>query len=733
MNRPVGSHRHPLHDDFEELRADALRRLAAMVIAVSVGLICLGLVDRRVGVPEIWIVVTTLFASAACCWWVVRRSLIAAAAVLYLGLIGSAIGAAIVYVSPSILFALPLVVTLLPLLIGYKRTGLLAIITSAPVWTAHGLGLFSIAGADVPAIIALTAFSLPLSWIAFRPISTTLDWAWAGYQGEQRKTDEVRLRQAELAQTSKSLAETVERLEQVNLELLEARRAADDARHLKDQFVTTISHELRTPLNLIIGFSEIISSGPSADAAESLLSPALQRDVETIYRNACHLSTLVDDVLDLSRLEAHRLAMRKEWSNLRKVVDEALESVLALYERAGLSVFVKIEANLPDLYVDPTRIRQVLINLLVNAVRYIEDGGVTVSARRDGGDVVVSVKDTGMGIPPDDLSYVFEPFRQTGQLRRRGGFGLGLTVSKQFIEMHGGSMWVESTVNQGTTFQFTLPLTDNVAAVAPGFDVREHFAVNAPGAADRTILLVDRDGESARVFERYLDECRIVMATSVSDVTRLAKKERISAVVVVTGSEPSAGDLIEAAALDLAPVPLVRCTLRTKSSSGRSIGAAGFLSKPVRSDEIYAIVHRLRPQPRRILVIDDDPDMLRLLEATLRRIVPSSLIETASDGEQGLFAAENGFNKQLPDLVFLDLLMPNLDGNGFLRVWREDPRWHGIPVVVVSAASEEGLDVITCDSLEICRDGGLTIGEMIRVIRGGLDGLLAPCSNTIRE
>lgn len=725
--------RHPLHDDFEELRTEALRRLIVFTVAISVGLLCVGLVDRRVGEPEIWIVVAAMVGTAATCSWLVQRSRVSAAVWLYLGLFASTMSAAVLYSSPHVPFALPLVLMVFPLLVGYRMTCVLALGTDGLIGSARFLELTPILDDTVIAIIVLTVISLLLSWVALRPISTTIDWAWASYQGEQRKTDEVRLRQAELAQISKSLAEACERLEEVNVELSIARRMAEEARHLKDQFVTTISHELRTPLNLIIGFSEMIVNGQTVGTTAEHPSDPLRRDIETIYRNACHLSTLVDDVLDLGRLEAHRLAMRKEWSSLSTVISDAIESVSALFDRAGLWVTSSLPPDLPDLYLDPTRVRQVLINLLANAVRYVEEGGVRVTARRDGGDVIVAVSDTGVGIPLDDLPYVFEPFRQTGQLRRRGGFGLGLTVSKQFVEMHGGSMWVESELDHGTAFLFSLPVTDNVAAVAPGTGVRDHRGVGAKRAVDRTVLLLDRDVEGARVFERYLDDYRVLTATSAAEAARLERKERISAIIVATGDAHSPDDLAHLASRNHSPIPVVSCALRTKTSAGRHLGAAAFLSKPVRTDEIQATVHRLKPRPKRILVVDDDPEMVRLLEATLRKIAPTSLIRSAADGEHALRVVETGFNNKIPDLMFLDLLMPNLDGRGFLRACSEDPRWRQIPIVIVSAASEEHHDVITCESVHFWREGGLNVSETIQLVRSGLGSLSDSLATKISE
>jgi signal transduction histidine kinase/DNA-binding response OmpR family regulator len=700
--------RHPFADELDELTAQAVRWTAAGALAVNFCLLVgVGLAGLDPGRADVWVVSLALSGLPALALVLLRLERRLAAGALLLGLAASVFLARGMLGWGEAIFALPLVVFVAPQLIGPRGAVGLAV--------GGGAALF-LDGPSALAPAALVAISAGLSWIAYRPMRTMLGWAWAGYLEERRKTIEVRQRQAELAQLSKSLADVVERLEHANVALAQARRAADEARRLKEEFATAISHELRTPLNLIVGFSEMIANAP--DGARGL-DAALRGDLATINRNARHLSDLVDDVLELGQLDAHRLALQKDWVPLGRVVDEAVEAVEGLYQRAGLSIEVDVAADLPALYIDATRIRQVLINLLTNAVRYMEEGGATVTARRQEHDVVVSVADTGVGIAPEDVPYVFDSFRQTGPAKRRGGFGLGLTVSKRFVEMHAGSMWVASDPGRGTTFSFTLPLATAVTSLAVAPELRKLEGTVGSDGARPTVLVLDRHKEAATIFRRYLDDYRVIVAVTPAEAIRAARSGLVGAVVVVSGGEHDTA--LERATLRHLPgVPVVRCDLHTVARAGRELGAAAFLSKPFGRDRLRETLRRLRLRPRRVLVVDDEPEMVRLLGRMLRTIAPECTVLSTTDGQTGLSLGK----AEQPDLVLLDLLMPELDGHAFLRAWRADERTRDVPVVIVSAASEEDHDVVSGESLQITRDGGLSVAELMRAVRSSLDGLL---------
>jgi signal transduction histidine kinase/CheY-like chemotaxis protein len=694
--------------------------------------LCLGLVNQDLIEPRLWLVTGLLAVSAGAAWVLLNRTFTGSATIFLVGLLTSIIVAALLYSTHQLLFALPLIVFIAALLIGHWLAYLTTIGACGLALTFASAAIGAQAASDVVAILLVIIASGGLAWIGYRPTREILNWAWSNYDQAQHTTDEVRKRQAELAQMSKSLVEACERLEQANLALAEARRAATEAHRLKDEFAVAISHELRTPLNLIIGYSEMLVHKPPIENDEAI-PREVRTDIEAIYQNACHLSALVDDVLDLGRLDSRQLALQKQRSVLANIVGDAVSAVEGLYASAGLAVSVALPADLPPLHVDPTRIRQVVINLLTNAIRYTEEGGVRISARKDGGDIVVTVSDTGVGIPPEDLPYVFERFRQVGQLRRRGGFGLGLTISKHLVEMHAGTIWVESEQNVGTAFSFALPVVDNVAAVAANPKLQLMEVSHPTGEARRTLLVLDRDGEAPRIFQRYLDGYRILSASRPVDVSTVARNKSVHA-AIITDPDVSPDDaLIQATRRHLPRAPVLRCTLRTIGRAGRDLGVSAFLTKPVSREKLRDTLRDLKLRPRHVLVIDDDQGMVDLLGRMLRSIAPRCRVHTATSGEQGLaLARELGRNAQL-DLVLLDLLMPGLDGYAFLQDWKPDPALRDVSIIVVSAATEESRAMVVGDTLEIRRGGAIEVGDLMRAVRGVLDALVHETDSSLLD
>ncbi len=710
--------RHPMEGDLDELRSQALRKVALGGIASAFALMCAALTIPSLVEPRLLLLVAVLLVSAIVAWWASRHWYWPATIFLIAGLLAATGIAEVVYALPQMLFALPLVVFVAPLLVGQWATLLVAGSASALIWKLASLASASLPDCDIVCAQLLIVGSVGLAYVAYEPMQTMLDWTLRSYLQELRKTQEARERQMDLGRLSKSLIETCERLEHANLALEHARRAAEEARRTKDSLATAISHELRTPLNLIIGFSEAIISD-AADGSEEVPT-RFRSDVETIHRNACHLSDLVDDVLDLGRMDADRLALQRKRSSLAAITGEAVGAVERLYAGAGLRLTVDIPSDLPTLSVDPTRIRQVLINLLTNAVRYTDEGGVRVSARREGSDVVVSVADTGVGVSSEDLPGVFESFYQVGGTNRRGGFGLGLTVSKRFVEMHGGSMWVESQIGRGSTFHFTLPAIDNVvpAAITPDWHLYQspHLALRP----EPTVLVFDRDAEAGGVVRRYLDGYRIITARTLDEAALAAKDDAVSAVILADSAVEGGGHGDRDSLAWLPRAPVLRCGLRTVGRIGGEIGAAAFLTKPVGQERLRETLRRLNLVPRNALVVDDDPQIVDLLGRMLRAVAPQCLVQLATTGELGLELAR----KAPPDLVLLDLLMPGIDGREFLRIWRADSSLGGAPVIVISAAVENDDRMVVGEFLEVWGPDGLGVAELMRATRGTLDGLL---------
>ncbi len=570
--------------------------------------------------------------------------------------------------------------------------------------------------------ILLSWAALFAYWLISRPTNAALTWAWNSYVEAREQMLRARDRQAELARLSKGLRESNYQLEQLNLELERARRAEREARRLKAEFAAAVSHELRTPLNLIIGFCEMMVLTPSS-AYEERLPASYQHDLESIYRNACHIAALVDDILDLSQIEANRMALHREWVSLPRIIDEAVKAVESLFEDRDLEIRLELQ-DVPAIWVDPIRIRQILINLLGNAARFIEEGGVTIRAERQGDAVLVSVVDTGLGIQPEDLPYVFDEFFQvrTGS-RRRSGSGLGLTISKRFAELHGGSMWVESAgIGKGSTFFLKLPIDHNTPMVprdAPNWEDRLTNRVR--GHSDRRILVIDPDGDVHRIFQRYLDGYQVLRAATLRDCSRYARSGPIQAVIVGSASMYAGSPEIPQLPPALRALPIVSCSLRTAHQLCKEMGVADYLMKPVTRDQFRAALRRIGRPVRSALIVDDDVEMTSLLDRMFKSLVRDGECWIASDGRRAL----DLLRTHSPDLLILDLMMPEVSGYEVLHAVRSDPVLNRTPIVVISAKSTVDGSIVA-DAVGLSRAGGLTVAEIMRWVKTGLDALLEP-------
>jgi signal transduction histidine kinase/CheY-like chemotaxis protein len=556
-----------------------------------------------------------------------------------------------------------------------------------------------------------------LFWLAARPSDRTLEWAWVSYADARDKRDELRRHQGELNALLKSLDLAYHRLEHLNDELSRARTAAEAARRLKSEFAANISHELRTPLNLIIGFSEILAG--AARGRRGRIPPALQADVDVIYRNAQHLSELIDDVLDLSQVEAGRMGLTREEVALGTVVDEAASAVAVRIELAGLALRIEVAPGLPPVQVDRARMRQVLINLLNNAARFTDVGGITVSAARRDNELLVTVADTGVGIAPTDLPHLFDEFYQTESAlaRRAGGSGLGLTISKRFVELHGGAMWAESTPGVGSSFFFTLPLADSVVTgLLPGEWSLWDRVARGHEPASPTIAVV-ADEATFRTVRRYLDNYQALPAADLGGAAQLARERDVRGVLLAAESPTAlwrqlcrAGDT----ALDL---PIGVCTTSSAGDRAADLEAVDYLSKPVSRDRLKQALRRLGPSPGPILVVDDNADMVRLLTRTIRGLGRHEVWQ-AFGGEEALAIVR----QRRPGAVLLDLLMPDVDGYAVLAAMRADPATASTPVVIVSARGA-GAEGPTTGFVGITRAGGLSVGEMMRCLESCFSAL----------
>jgi signal transduction histidine kinase/CheY-like chemotaxis protein len=698
----------------EDVRGQALRQ----VVTVSC---LLGWAMTFVTVRSDWLVswlpALVLLFSALIAYWLVASHYHLSAWVMIIGVELTLYlvarfypGSAIPYVLPTVIFLAGVLLDppAIALVTGYSGVFLLVILPGLS-------GDHRLNGLASPLFLSIGAGIL--AWLSTRPLYVALHSAWDSYAQAVQVSEGLRDRQGELNRQLADLEAACERLEGANQELERARAAAAEARRLKSEFAATISHELRTPLNLIIGFSEVMVMAPES-YGDRPLPPGYRGDVEAIHRNARHLSSLIDDILDLSQLDAHRLALQKEATQLASVVEEAADAVRALFEDKGLSFRIEAAADLPVLQIDRTRIRQVVINLLNNAVRFTERGGICVTLAQGTNEIEVCVADTGIGIEPRDLSAIFDEFRQADSTTRRryGGSGLGLAICKRFVELHGGSIWAESTPQQGSRFYFTLPVADQIAAAGPRSDWETW--VRLPLADDRRILVICDEPKVGHLFERHLAGYQIRIVPNLAEGQRLVKREAIAAVVQVVTTEHRWPTSIVQTRQAFPAVPVAICSFQELAPARVFPGAVAHLVKPVLREELLETLNAVRPDARDVLVVDDDPEMVRLLRLMLRSASRRYRVRQALDGAASLAA----MRQRRPDIVLLDILMPGMDGRAVLEQLRADATLHGTKVVVITAMEGE-IEAIAAVGFAVTREPALSLAELMAGLQTSFDGL----------
>jgi signal transduction histidine kinase/CheY-like chemotaxis protein len=446
----------------------------------------------------------------------------------------------------------------------------------------------------------------------------------------------------------------------------------------KTTFLATMSHELRTPLNVIIGFSDLMRTGPDHDGQRTVPGEW----IDNVLSSAQHLLGLINDMLDLAKIEAGRMELTTRPLDLRAAVAEVVDAVGPLAERKRLRLTTDVGPMGVD--ADPVRLRQVLENLVSNALKFTpEDGQISVAALTREGEVSISVADTGVGIAPEDLEHVFEEFRQVGdETTRRGGTGLGLALTRRLVEAHGGHIEVSSVVGQGTTFTVHIP-------VAPAGPVGPPPAPDAADGQDGGVLVIEDDPNSAALLRTYLTSAgyRVRLAGTGESGLALAAEHVPDAVLLdMVLPDISGWDVLDRMGRDprLGAVPVFIVTLLDNAQGAQALGATEVFVKPVDPGELlrhlaqHVLAAGTFARPARVLIVDDDPASLRLMrEALATAIVEVCTVDTAA-------AALERARQERFDLVITDLIMPGIDGFALVSSLHRDPDTRTTPVLVVT-------------------------------------------------
>ncbi len=469
---------------------------------------------------------------------------------------------------------------------------------------------------------------------------------------------------------------------QAELELREARESAESANRAKSDFLASMSHELRTPLNAIIGYGEMLIE-EAHDAGAGALLPDLAR----IHSAGTHLLSLINSILDLSKIEAGRMDLFVESFSPAELVEDVLSVARPLVEKQGNRLDVHVAKEPAEMRGDRGKIRQSLLNLLSNAGKFTHNGTIVLDVRRDEIDpafVILSVSDSGIGLTPEELENLFTAFYQVSSPtgHRTAGTGLGLALTRRFCRLMGGEVTAESAKGSGSTFRLRLPVSiGNDKETLPKESVR-----STKPQPNGTVLVIDDDPVARNLIERVVirEGFDAVGAADGQAGLELAREIRPTLITLDVMMPRMDGWAVLAAVKKdpvLKDIPVVMLTMVEDRNLGFTLGAADYLTKPVTRDRLVAVLRRFAclKGACTALVVDDDDDQRRLLSQALEREGWAAV--EARDGSEGLLRLEGC----VPDLVLLDLMMPGMDGFEFSMRVRRNPNWRDIPIVVVTA------------------------------------------------
>lgn len=547
-----------------------------------------------------------------------------------------------------------------------------------------------------------------------------------------------------LKQIAPELAVSVEntvlyaKLKESNEKLIAINNELKTANRLKSEFLANMSHELRTPLNSILSVSSILLDRMDGDLADEQ-----EKQVKMIENNGKNLLKLINDLLDLEKIKSGRIEILRGYFDIRNVISGAASTVKPLFAESQVKLDVQIDKEIPSVFSDSDKVRQILINLLSNAVKFTKKGGkvtvnclsVTDNGSKEDADIgkepirlegiqcqpsqniLISVKDTGIGIAEQDLQDIFDEFRQVdgSSHRRYGGTGLGLSITKRLVELLGGNIGVESAIGKGSTFTFTIP-------VGKMFVADENDSYIEPQTIDRSkrvILVVEDDDNSFYVLRKFMEKenCQVFRAkTGLEAIKKAHSIVPFAMTLDIMIPEKDGWEVMKTLKEDpkTAAIPIIVASILDNKNLGFTLGASEYMVKPIDKEKLMNWLDRIAEKRaiRRVLLVDDDQDQIYALNKML--LGRGFHVSTANDGR----AALDILKKEEIDMVTLDLMMPGMDGFQVLEEMKKKKEWRGIPVLIITAKylTQKEKEIINGNVRMIFEKGTYNLQEVMQEV-----------------
>ncbi|PKO12485.1 MAG: hypothetical protein CVU39_23655 [Chloroflexi bacterium HGW-Chloroflexi-10] len=703
----------------EKASRDLLLSTARYVIFSTIGIYLLfhfvaSLFFPRIFSPDLWICTLLMLATFLLTMWLLEKIYLVSQIIWLIGVSCTILGAFIIFNKPEILLLFCLLPLMATVTLGIQGTILVEIVLVGVIILLPYLpGLPPISSGYILALIFGFLFAGVFGWGISSTMLSALEDSSFHYYEARRRLQETREHRAEISRMLKEQSQSNYQLKQMNRMLEQARGRAEEAREDRDRFAMAVSHELRSPLNFIIGFSDLMVNAPETYAETKNWPLGLYDDVQEIYKSSKHLLGLINDILDLGKMDARRMPIFRERVKPQTILDEISELVSTQIRQKGLEFCLVCEEQLPFIYVDRTRIRQVLLNIITNSMRFTKEGKIEIQVQiKTPEEIEFIIQDTGPGIAKEDLEKIFEEFRQVGQENwsREKSTGLGLSISKRFVELHGGTMVVESEPGMGTTIRITLPLMEPFQSILDqrddlGEGGEQRVASLQARSQSDVVIFCTTDKIQGKMVGQSLVEHEVVVAESFDQLKTLVSSIFPAAIIIDEAifQQGNVQEYLKTLPYHLPVISFLFAGIPNRSVS-LPFGVFRYLVKPVSRERLINTVQAIGKDVQNLLLVDDDPTMVRLFTQAIKsaqqngQFLGNINFIPVYSGTEAIRVLES----QAVDAVLLDLDLPDIHGIQVLAEIKKNPQLDLIPVIIISASDiSEDFQVNQSASLKI--------------------------------